>query len=278
MVNNNSNVKRQLSFRSVSNGSSIIETPPLQKRMKQGSQNNSTARGNRIFSMAYAAGPPQQLMHNEVMMVPQPAFQRSFTTKEGGSPLSLLSRWRQADPILTNKYSSGATPPCKRASRPSAALQQKSQSLYFNRPANQTLPSAQDRGKITNGLILSPNENELQMISPGLSGMGMDDLTDNNNKKHPRKFELKGHENGDIKQKLMFDEQSSEYNEKQERQPQENHDEPDIRVLSIKKMGKSNRTSCKNVLAQTLQNKPPVLMGQAAADLHVPYHNTNNFF
>ena len=130
--------------------------------MKQGSQNNSTALGNRIFNMAqgvtnqFAAGPPQHLMQNEIMMVQQPAFQKSFTTKEG-SPLSVVSRWLLSDPSFMNKYSSGATPPNKRASKLSAALNKKSQSLYQKRP----VPSEHEQRKMTNGLILSPNENDI---------------------------------------------------------------------------------------------------------------------
>ena len=93
---------------------------------------------------------PQTIKKESTVAAPQnPALHKSFTTKEG-SPQSVYSRWRQADPIFMNKYSSGMTPPNKRESISTQNNQmliqddnvpKKSKSYYFKQPASNTLTS-----------------------------------------------------------------------------------------------------------------------------------------
>jgi hypothetical protein len=50
-----------------------------------------------------------------------------------------------------------------------------------------------------------------------------------------------------------------------------------LQTLTLKRFGKSNSTSCQNILAQSYPN-PPMIMNQVDADFQAAYQQHNNFF
>ena len=128
---------------------------------------------------------------------------RSFTTKEGGSPQSLVQRYRASDPIF-NKYSSGATPPNKRASKVSSNFLVNQDDLFKKNPyylesGNNTMPVV--------------HQNFVKTMSP-ITGMQILDSELSASSKRKRieedPFKSGQLERPQIKQKLMFEDLSND--------------------------------------------------------------------